>query len=80
MSTDLPNAFRSETAELRRQIEAERHLTPTERLRAVAEALVAAEKLSESGGRRAAQLAYHQSCEEEWRRRMNEFISQYADT
>jgi len=79
MSVNLP-AFRSEAAELRRQIDAERDLTPTQRLRAVADALAAAEKLSKSGGRRTAQLEYHRRSEEEWRQRMSEFISKYADS
>jgi hypothetical protein len=57
---------------------AERQWTPAQRLLAVVDALAAAEALSQAGTVRKAQLKYHEDLEEEWRRRMKEFIKRHA--
>lgn len=76
MRDDPRISFPPESEALRRRVNAERHLTPTERVFAVLETLAAAERMSLSGKVREAQLAYHQRCEEEWHRCMSEFIRQ----
>jgi hypothetical protein len=78
MRSNLPMVFPSEAAELRRHVEVARKLTPSERLWAAADALAAAERLSLAGDCRALQLEYHQRCEEEWRRRMSQFITEHT--
>ena len=75
LSDCFPISFPSEKEQLRRQAEAERNLTPAQRLRAVSDALAASERLSMSSPQRAAQLEYHRRCEEEWQRRMRDFIA-----
>jgi hypothetical protein len=70
--------FPTERSELRRQLAAERQWTLAQRLLAVVDALAAAEALSKSGTVREAQLKYHEDLEEEWRRRMKEFIKLHA--
>jgi hypothetical protein len=78
MRIDFPMVFPSEAEELRRRAEVARKLTPSERLWAAADALAAAERLSQAGNCRALQLEYHQRCEEEWRRRMSQFIREHV--
>lgn len=78
MAFHLPIAFPSEAEALRQQAQAEQCWTPTQRLLAVADILAASEVLSQAGGVRAAQLQYHQGLEDDWRRRMREFIQQHV--
>jgi len=78
MAIHLKIPFPSEAAVLRKQVSAERDWTPTQRLRAVADALAAAEALSRAGQVREAQLKYHEELEAEWRRRLKEFIQRHA--
>jgi predicted secreted protein len=78
MAFHLAVPFPSEAEALQKQAQAERHLTATQRLAAVADALAAVEALSRAGGLREAQLAYQQAQEDEWRRRMAEFIKKHV--
>jgi hypothetical protein len=78
MVLQLGFEFPTEAEALRKHLHAEKGWKPSQRLLAVADALAAAEALSHAGGGRAAQLKYHQSLEEEWRRRMTEFIQQHV--
>ena len=78
MSDSRQPSFPSEAAQLRERLRAERHLTPGERIYAVADALRVAESLSLAGQVRAAQLEYHRRQKEEWRRLMREFIDQHV--
>ena len=80
MSVKLPISFPSEAEQLRQHLEAIHGLRPSERLLAVADALAAAETLSMFGGRRTAQLEYHRRREEQWHRRIKEFISEHVAT
>jgi hypothetical protein len=77
MNLNLSLPFPSEAEQLRQRGAAERRLTATQRLLALADALAAAETLSCSGTQRAAQLAYHERCEEEWRQRILQFIVEH---
>ncbi len=61
---------------MRKQCQAERHLSPAQRLRAALDAAPAADLLSRAGQVRQAQLRYQQQMEEDWARRMKEFIQQ----
>jgi hypothetical protein len=78
MALDLGISFPSEAESLRKQWEAEKHLTPEQRLLAVVDALTAAEALSNAGGLRQAQLKYQATLEEDWRERMKEFIKKHV--
>jgi hypothetical protein len=78
MALDLGIRFPSEAEALRKQCRAEQGLTPLQRLQAVVDTLAAVEALSRAGGVREAQLRYQQGLEEEWRRRMKEFIQQHV--
>jgi hypothetical protein len=78
MANHLPIPFPTEPSELRKQLAAERQWTLAQRLLAVVDALAAAEALSQAGTVREAQLKYHEDLEEEWRRRMKEFIKRHA--
>jgi hypothetical protein len=80
MPVQLPIAFPSEAEALRQYCLAQAGWTPTQRLLAVVDTLAAAEALSEAGGRREEQLKYQQGLEDEWRRRMMEFIKQHVRT
>lgn len=70
--------FPSEAEAIRKQVEAERSLTPTQRLLAVVDLLRTVEALSAAGNCREAQLRLHEDQEEEWRRIMKEFFARYA--
>lgn len=78
MAFHLAIPFPSEAEALRKHAQAERRWTATQRLWAVADALAAGEALSRAGGMHEAQLRYQQTLEEEWRRRMQEFIQQHV--
>ncbi|MBI2194844.1 MAG: hypothetical protein HYU36_22920 [Planctomycetes bacterium] len=78
MTSPLPIHFPSESEQIRQQAQAERLLSPAQRFRALLDALAAAERMSNAGGCRPAQLRYHQRCEEEWQRFMKQFIAQHA--
>jgi hypothetical protein len=78
MAIRLAIPFPTERSELRSQFAAERHWTLAQRLLAVVDALAAAEALFQAGTVREAQLKYHEDLEEEWRRRMKEFIQRHA--
>ena len=78
MAFHLAIPFPSEADALRKHAQAEQGWTATQRLLAVADALAAGEAMSLAGGLREAQLRYHLSLEEEWRRRMKEFIKQHV--
>jgi hypothetical protein len=78
MARHLAIAFPSEAEKLRRYCQAHQGWSPTQRLLAVVDTLAAAEALSQAGGRHQAQLAYQRSLEEEWRRRMMEFIKDHV--
>jgi hypothetical protein len=78
MPFHLAIPFPSEAEALRKTARVEQQWTPTQRLFAVVDALCAAEAFSQAGGVREAQLKYHHSLEEEWQRRMKEFIKQYV--
>jgi len=78
MANELGVCFPSEAQALRQQCEAERHLTPHQRLLAAADVLAAAEALSRAGGKWEAQLQYQQSLELDWQRRMKEFIQAHV--
>ncbi|MDA0841649.1 MAG: hypothetical protein O3B01_19270 [Planctomycetota bacterium] len=80
MTPDLQIKFPSEAEQLCRRVAEEKHLTPGQRIRAVCDALDAAERLSLSGGQRSHQLAYHQRCEEEWQQMMKEFIARHVES
>jgi len=80
MALQLPIRFPTELEALRKQLQAEQGLTPEQRLLAVVDALAAAEAMSHAGGVREAQLKYHQSLEDDWRRRMKEFIEQHGNS
>jgi hypothetical protein len=69
--------FPTEAEALRKQCKAERHLSPIERLRAAVDAAHAADTLSRAGHVYEAQLRYQQQLEEDWARRMKEFIRQH---
>ena len=74
----LPIAFPSEAEQLRQQLQLLAHATAEERLLAAIDTLAAAEALSLAGARRAEQMKYDASCEEEWRNRMTQFIAQHV--
>jgi hypothetical protein len=78
MAIHLTIPFPTERSELQRQLAAERQWMPARCLLAVGDALAAAEALSQAGTVREAQLKYHEDLEEEWRRRMKEFIKRHA--
>jgi hypothetical protein len=78
MTIDLGIRFPSERERLWRQVEAERELTPTQRLLMVQDILAAVERLSSAGHQRARQLQFHRRCEEEWCRLMSRFISDHV--
>jgi hypothetical protein len=78
MPLKLQIPFAAEAEALRKQLRGERRLTPSQRLRAVADAVAAAEALSHAGKVREAQLRYHQGLEKEWQRRMKEFIARHV--
>ncbi len=78
MPIDLGIVFPTEAEALRRQAEAERDLTPTQRLHALIDLLSAAELLSNAGTARRGQLQYHDEMEKEWQRRMKEFFKQHG--
>jgi len=80
MSFHLAIPFPSEAEALRKQSRVEQKWTGMQKLFAVIDALAAAEVFSLAGGVREAQLKYHQSLEEEWQRRMKEFIKQHASS
>ena len=75
---NLPISFPSEAQQLREQLRAYAGATAEQRLEAVADTLAAVEALSIAGGRREAQLRYHDSCEREGRDRIREFIAQHV--
>jgi hypothetical protein len=70
--------FPSEAEALRKLVRAELRMTPMQRWAAVVDVLATAEVLSRAGGVREAQLKYQQGLEEEWRRRMREFIKHHV--
>lgn len=74
----LPMNFPTEAEQLRRRVAMEKHLTPTQRIHALCDALDAAETLSRSGTQREHQLAFHRRLEQEWQRTMKGFISKYC--
>jgi hypothetical protein len=78
MPSPLQIRFPSEAEALRKHLQMEQRLTPTQRLLAVADAVLAADTLSRAGLVREAQLRYHQNLEDEWRRRMKEFIDRHV--
>jgi hypothetical protein len=78
MTFRLAIAFPSEADALRKEAQAIRTWTPTQRLAAVVDALSAVETLSQAGGVRAAQLEYQRRLEEDWRCRIQEFIKHHA--
>ena len=80
MALHLTIPFPSEAEALRKQLQLEQHWTPTQRLLAVVDAPAAAEAVSQSGMVRDAQLKYHQRLEEEWQKRMKEFIQHHVDS
>ncbi len=76
----LPISFPTEAAQLREQLRVFAAATAEERLRAVADTLVAVEALSAAGGRREEQLKYDESCERQGRDRMREFIARHVSS
>jgi hypothetical protein len=78
MGFHLAIPFPSEAEALRKDTQAARAWTASRRLLAVADALAAAEALSQAGEVRAAQLRYHERLEAEWRRRMQEFLKEHG--
>lgn len=70
--------FPSEAEALSKQAQAVRHLTALERMLAVADLLTAGETLARAGGVYEAQCQYQQRLEDEWRRRMQEFIQEHG--
>ena len=78
MAFQLAIPFPSEAEALRVLAQEQRRWTATQRLSAVVDVLAAGEALSHAGGVREAQLQYHLSLEEDWRRRMKEFIQQHV--
>ena len=78
MTLELGIPFPSEAEALRKEASAIRHWTPQQRWQAVVDTIVTAEALSRAGTVREAQLRYQQRLEDEWRRRMKEFIQQHA--
>lgn len=80
MRVHLPIPFPSEAEQLRLQAEAEKGMSATERLLAVADALVAVESISLAGSQRKRQLEYHRNQEETWKKIMKKFIEQHART
>ena len=79
MALHLTIAFPSEARALREQMQSNQG-TPTQRLQAVVDALAATEAISHAGAVRPAQLQYHAHQEEEWQRRMKEFITKHVST
>ena len=78
MEFHLAIPFPSEAEALRKDLQAARGWTASQRLFAVADALAAAEALSQAGEVRAAQLHYHERLEAEWRQGMKEFVKQHV--
>jgi hypothetical protein len=78
MTLHLAIRFPSEADALRLHLRAEQRWTASQKLFAAANALAAAEALSQAGEVREAQLKYHASLEEDWRRRMKEFIKHHV--
>jgi hypothetical protein len=78
MAVRVAIAFPSEAEALRKQAQAERRLTPVQRLQAVADVVAAAEALARAGNGWAAQREHQRRLEEEWRRRIKEFIAQHV--
>jgi hypothetical protein len=78
MPADLGIRFPSEYERLRRQVEAERGMTVTERLLAVQDAAAAVEALGLAGGRWAEQLQNKLESEKEWQRLMSAFIAKHV--
>jgi hypothetical protein len=75
MPANLGVNFPSEYERLRRQVEAERGMTVTQRLLAVRDAVAAVEALGLAGGRQAEQLQNKLESEKEWQRLMTAFIA-----
>jgi Skp family chaperone for outer membrane proteins len=77
-AVQLPIPFPTEVEALRKQCQAEQQLSPAQRLRAALDAARAADTLSQAGRVRQAQLRYQQQLEEDWARRMKEFIQRHV--
>lgn len=70
--------FPSEAEALRKHLQIAQQLTAGQRLRAVADLVAAATALGKAGKVQSAQLRHQESLEEDWRRRMKEFIKKHA--
>jgi uncharacterized protein YggE len=78
MSLPPPINFPSEAEALRKHLGTEKGLSAQARLRAVADALAAAETLSQAGQVRTAQMKYHEQLEAQWQQRMKEIVSRHV--
>ena len=79
MSLNLPD-FPSSAEQVKERANRDKHLTPTQRIRAVCDAFEAVEKLSRSSGIRDQQLAHWEQQETEWQQIMKRFIEQHAES
>ena len=75
----LEAVFLSEAEALRQHLRMEKDLTPSQRLHAVGDILAAAAALSQAGKMREAQVRHQIGLEEDWRRRMKEFIALHGE-
>jgi len=78
MSLKLPHAFPSNAERLRRQVEAQRGWTASQRIAAVAESLHAVRALAAAAGKSEEQWEAHERAEEEGKRIMKEFLAKHA--
>lgn len=78
MAIELGITFPSEADALRQHVQFEARASCDERFCAVLDLLSVAETLSRAGKVRPQQLKYQELLEDEWQRRMKEFIKQHV--
>ncbi|MBI2807841.1 MAG: hypothetical protein HYX68_22900 [Planctomycetes bacterium] len=78
MAFSLGIRFPSEADAIRKQVQAQAGKSPGQKFLAALDVLDVAEKFSRAGTIRLEQLKIHARLEEDWQRRMKEFIKQHV--